>query len=95
MILETERYQKADISAYLPLIESSLAFFDEHYQMLARSRGAAVWTDDHKYVFYPSSAAETYKMAYNSTTLVCGLKAVIEQLLCLDDTYTPDRARWT
>lgn len=35
MILETKNYANADITPYLPLIESSLTFFDEHYQQLA------------------------------------------------------------
>lgn len=32
MILETKNYANADITPYLPLIESSLTFFDEHYR---------------------------------------------------------------
>ena len=39
MILETKNYANADITPYLPLIESSLTFFDEHYQQLASRRG--------------------------------------------------------
>ena len=39
MILETKNYANADITPYLPLIESSLTFFDEHYRQLASRRG--------------------------------------------------------
>ncbi|MHC4387525.1 MAG: DUF5703 domain-containing protein, partial [Planctomycetota bacterium] len=36
MILEYYRYSKRDISTYMPFIESSVTFFDEHYQFRHR-----------------------------------------------------------
>ena len=39
MILETKSYANADISRYLPLIESAVTFLDEHYRYLAAHRG--------------------------------------------------------
>jgi hypothetical protein len=87
MILEKERYTGADISEYLPLIESSVRFFDEHYRYLAKQRGARALDGNGKLILYPSSGAETYKMAYNSTSTIAALQVVASRLLELPDTY--------
>lgn len=78
MILETARYNNADISRYLPLIESSLNFFDEHYRYLARRRGRKDLDGNGKLVLYPGSACETYKMTYNASSTIAALRAVLE-----------------
>ncbi|WP_163712566.1 DUF5703 domain-containing protein [Mangrovibacterium lignilyticum] len=87
MILQDQQYSGADISKYLPLIESSLKFFDEHYRYLARQRGAKELNGDGQLVLYPGSACETYKMAYNSTSTIAALKTVLEELLELPEEY--------
>ncbi|MDR3218970.1 MAG: DUF5703 domain-containing protein [Dysgonamonadaceae bacterium] len=96
MIIETERYDNRDITAYIPMIESCLTFYDEHYQYLARNRSTRVWDDNGCYVFYPGSACETYKMAYNSTTVICALHVIITRLLDLPDGYltAAGRQKW-
>ncbi|MEQ8241196.1 MAG: DUF5703 domain-containing protein [Cyclobacteriaceae bacterium] len=81
MILETESYAGKDISAYMPLIESSVTFFDEHYQYLAKERGRKALNADGNLVLYPGSSCETYKMAYNATSTVVALKVVLEKML--------------
>ncbi|MEP4531656.1 MAG: DUF5703 domain-containing protein [Cyclobacteriaceae bacterium] len=81
MILETENYAGNDISKYIPLIESSLTFFDEHYQYLARQRGRKSLDENGDLVLYPGSSCETYKMAYNATSTVAALQVVLEKLL--------------
>ncbi|WP_442795887.1 DUF5703 domain-containing protein [Pelobium manganitolerans] len=83
MILDARDYQNFDVKPYLPLIKSSLRFFDEHYQYLAKKRGAKALTADGKLVIYPGSAAETYKMAYNASSTVAALKTVLQNLLQL------------
>ncbi|MDR1883344.1 MAG: DUF5703 domain-containing protein [Prevotella sp.] len=83
MILESERYAGKDISEYIPLIESTLRFFDGHYQYLARQRGRKVFDGNDKLTLYPGSACETYKMAYNAASTVSALKVVTERLLQL------------
>lgn len=97
MILETHRYAGADISEYLPLIESCLTFFDEHYRYLAKQRGIKELNEAGELVLYPGSACETYKMAYNAVSTVAGLQAVTDALLALDETLLPaeKRERWT
>jgi hypothetical protein len=93
MILETERFDNRNIVEYMPLIESCLTFYDEHYRYLAGKRGTHVWDDDGYYVFYPTSACETYKMAYNSTTVICALKVVLTRLMELPEGYLPTEKR--
>ncbi|RDC58653.1 hypothetical protein DU508_00845 [Pedobacter chinensis] len=81
MILESERYNDTNIEKYVPLIESSLAFFKEHYTYLAKQRGTKVLDANGHLVLYPGSGAETYKMAYNSTSTIVALKTVLERLI--------------
>jgi hypothetical protein len=97
MILETNRYENRDITGYIPLIESCLTFYDEHYQYLALKRGIKALDGDGKLILYPSSGCETYKMAYNSTSTIAALKTVLEHLLALPGNYLGEagRKKWT
>jgi len=94
MILETERYNNQDIQVYLPLIESSLSFFKEHYVYLAKQRGAKSLDANGHLVLYPGSGAETYKMAYNSTSTIAGLKTVLQRLLELRSASAAQKENW-
>lgn len=94
MILETERYDKKNITEYLPLIESSLTFFKEHYTYLAKQRGAKALDSDGRLVFYPGSGAETYKMAYNSTSTIAALKTVLKRLIDLPSLAESKKNNW-
>lgn len=78
MILETERYSGADITAYIPLIESSLTFFEAHYRYLASRRGRKDLDGNGHLVFFPGSACETYKMAHNASSTIAALRVVLE-----------------
>ncbi|KAA2241744.1 hypothetical protein F0L74_17910 [Chitinophaga agrisoli] len=92
MILDWERFSGQDVSAYMPLIESCLTFFDEHYQYLAKQRGEAPLDSNGRLVLYPGSAGETYKLAYNSATTIAGLYTVANRLLALPASYlTPEK----
>jgi hypothetical protein len=93
MMLETQRYAAADITRYIPLIESCVTFFDEHYRYLARQRSARELDSKGQLVLYPGSAAETYKMAYNSTTTIAGLKTILSRLLALPPNYLNEGKR--
>jgi hypothetical protein len=81
MIMEEEQYTGKNISDRLPFIESCLRFFDEHYQYLAKKRGIKSLDEDSTLVLYPGSGAETYKMAYNSTSTIAALYTVTARLL--------------
>ncbi|MBO0356682.1 hypothetical protein J0X19_01870 [Hymenobacter sp. BT186] len=97
MMLDAEQYAGQDATPYLPFIESCLTFFDQHYQYLARQRGAKALDGEGHLVLYPGSGAETYKMAYNSTATIAGLRTMLTRLLALPSTYgTPEqRQQWT
>lgn len=96
MMLEEQRYTGKDISRYIPFIESCLRFFDEHYQWLAKQRGAKALDGNGKLILYPGSAAETFKMAYNASSTIAALTVVTNRLLQLPVNYgTADqRAYW-
>ena len=97
MILETERYNSADVKQYLPLIESCLLFYDAHYRQLAQKSGVKAFDEQGHYIFYPSSAAETFKMTYNSVTVIAALKTILSRLLELPPSYADStkRQHWT
>lgn len=80
MILETKNYNSADISKYLPLIESCVQFFDEHYQYLALQRGRKALDSDGKLILFPGSACETYKMTNNAVSTIAALQTVLKNL---------------
>lgn len=94
MILETERYDKRNIEKYLPLIESSLTFFKEHYTYLAKQRGAKALDGEGHLVLYPGSGAETYKMAYNATSTIAALKTVLQRLIESPSLPENKRSEW-
>ena len=77
-ILETKNYANADITPYLPLIESSLTFFDEHYRQLASRRGRKALDGNGQLVLFPGSACETYKMTNNASSTIAALRTVLE-----------------
>lgn len=87
MMLEEQRYTGRDINQYIPFIESCLRFFDEHYQYLARQRGAKDLDGSGKLVLYPGSGAETFKMAYNSSSTIAALTVITNRLLALPASY--------
>ena len=78
MILDTQLYNGDDISEYLPMIESVVRFYDEHYRQLASQRGRRDLDGDGNLVIYPGTACETYKMAHNPATTIAALRSVLE-----------------
>lgn len=81
MALEAESYGGMDISAYIPWIKSSLDFFDQHYRYIAKKLGNKQIDQNGKLIIYPGSGGETFKMAYNPSSTVAGLKVVTQSLL--------------
>ncbi len=78
MILDTKDYAGADITPYLPLIDSSLDFFDQHYRYLARHRGRKELDGDGHLILFPGSACETYKMTNNAASTIAALRTVLK-----------------
>jgi hypothetical protein len=96
MMLDLEKYSGEDITKYIPVIESCLTFYDEHYKWEALSRGRQALDGDGHLILYPTSCQETYKMAYNSTTTIAALTTILSRMLELPDKYlTPEkRSHW-
>lgn len=96
MMLDEQQYTGEDIHKYIPFIESCLRFFDEHYQYLAKHRGTKMLTEDGKLILYPGSGAETFKMAYNSSSTIAALQTITKRLLKLPAEYgtTEERNKW-
>ena len=96
MMLNEQEYTGKDISDRVPFIESCLQFFDEHYQYLAKQRGNKALDGNGKLVLYPGSGAETFKMAYNSTSTIAALQTITKYLLALPSPYlnTERRKYW-
>ena len=94
MILETEKYNNQEINQYVPLIESCLTFFKEHYTYLAKQRGNKALDANGHLILYPGSAAETYKMAYNSTSTITALKTVLNSLVKSPSINEEKRKEW-
>ena len=85
MILDYYQFAGIDIDEYLPFIKSSLKFFDEHYQYRQKKRNGNTVDEDGKLVFYPSTAAEMYKIAKNPTDVIAAIKTVLERMMLLPD----------
>jgi hypothetical protein len=90
MILNYYQFTRSDISDYMPFIERSVKFFDEHYQYRGRQLTGKPLDEDGHLVIYPSTSCESYKGARNPTDLIAGLRACIGMLLELPDEYAPD-----
>jgi hypothetical protein len=94
MILDLRKYTGADIREYLPLIESSLTFFNEYYQMQAKQRTGQPLSEDGKLVLFPGSALETYKgNVLNSTCTIAALRVVLQNVIALPDDLVPGARR--
>lgn len=94
MALQWNEYQNKNIDEYIPLIESCLTFFDEHYRMLARQRGRKELDGDGHLVLFPGSACETYKMTYNSTSTVAALRVTLEKLIACPNLPVERKEHW-
>lgn len=81
MILQSKLYTGKDIKPYLPLIESCLIFFYEHYQWMAKQRGEQPLDAKGKLLLYPGSATETFKLTTNANSTIAGLRTVTQSLL--------------
>ncbi|MDB4582036.1 DUF5703 domain-containing protein [Draconibacterium sp.] len=87
MILEYHRFTGVDISKYIPFIEQSLIFFDEHYRARQKMRNGKEVDENGKLVIYPSTSCESYRGATNPADVLAGLKACLKSMLQLDEKY--------
>jgi hypothetical protein len=93
MMLEYQRFTGADISEYLPFIEQSVIFYDEHYRMREKSRTGKELTADGKLHISPSNTLENHSGGGNPTSVVAGLHQVLGRLIEMADDVEK-RGRW-
>ncbi len=93
--LQAHLFGGFDVRPYLPFIDASVTFFDEHYRMRHRSVTGRDLSVEGELVISPSTAVETYKDAINPTDVVQGMRHVLQTLLGpardLIDSETADR----
>ena len=77
----------------ISLATETLRFFFEHYQWQAKQLGAKALDEQGHLIIYPGSGCETYKMAYNPSSTIAALRAVIDNLrLKIENTSASDSA---
>ena len=86
MALMVNSYTGQDISRYEEMIRQCVTFFDLHYQYLAKQRGVKALDGDGHLILYPCSGCETYKMAYNPSSVIAALTALTAQCEQYDTT---------
>ncbi|MCF6402596.1 DUF5703 domain-containing protein [Chitinophaga filiformis] len=80
MMLDANRYTGISNPEHIAFIESCLTFYDEHYRQLAKKRGVKELNEKGQYILFPTSAAETFKMTYNSTTVIAALQVILQRM---------------
>ncbi len=96
MMLDYQLFTGADISQYLPFIESSIRFHDEHFQYWSQKLNGYPLDANGKLIMYPGTGLETYKSATNATSTIAAMKSVLEEMLALPAKYgtAKQRAYW-
>ena len=96
LILQYHQFSGADIARYLPLIEQSVIFYDEHYRYRCKQLTGKELDDGGKLVIYPANALEGHWNARNPTSVIAGLRSVLSTLVTLPEKYTSParKKRW-
>ena len=93
---EYHQFTGEDISPYLPLIEQSVVFYDEHYRMREKQRTGKPLTADGRLHIKPSNTLESHPDGANPTSVIAGLRQILTRLAALPATQTsPEKKkRW-
>ncbi len=96
LMLQYHQFSGADLAAYLPFIEQSVIFYDEHYRYRSKQLTANELDENGKLAIYPANTLEHHVDARNPTSVIAGLRRVLSELVNLSEEYTsPDRKqRW-
>ena len=96
LILQYHQFSGADIARYLPLIEQSVIFYDEHYRYRCKQLTGKELGGDGKLVIYPANTLEAHWDARNPTSVIAGLQRVLSTLMTLPEKYTSParKKRW-
>ncbi len=93
MMLDYQLYSGTNIQEYMPFIESSIKFFDQHFQYWSNKLNGYPLDSNGKLIMYPGSGLETYKDATNASNTIAGMKAVLNGLLQLPTQYGTAQTR--
>ena len=90
MALDAQQYFGLDVTPYMPFIEHSIMWYDVLYTQLQQSRDTYGLTGKYgneSLVIFPGSGCETYKGAYNPSSTVSGLRAIVTRILQVNPPY--------
>lgn len=90
MMLDANQFFTFDVTPYMSFIENVIIWFDVFYTQAQQSRdvyGLTGTYGNESLVFYPATACETYKGAYNPASTVSGLRAIIKRILQVKPEY--------
>ncbi len=88
LILQYGQFSGADITTYLPLIEQSVIFYDEHYRYQCKQLTGKELDDNGRLAIYPANTLEAHWDARNPTSVIAGLRRVLTELIALPPAYT-------
>ncbi|MBL7133996.1 MAG: hypothetical protein ISS78_07860 [Phycisphaerae bacterium] len=96
LILQYHQFSGKDIARYMPLIEQSVIFYDEHYRFRCKQLTGKELDEDGKLVIYPANTLEHHPKARNPTSVIAGLRRVLTGLMSLREKYTSaeKKKRW-
>jgi len=96
LMLRYCQFSGADLARYLPFIEQSVLFYDEHYRFRCRQLTGKELDENGKLVIYPANTLEHHPKSRNPTSVIAGLRRVLSELVHLPARYTPaaKKTRW-
>ncbi len=96
LMLRYHQFSGADLTSYLPFIEQSVIFYDEHYRSYGKKRNGEELDKNGKLGIYPANTLEGHVDARNPTSVIAGLWRVLGELVNLPENYTTaeKKQRW-
>ena len=96
LILRYHQFSGADITRYLPFIEQSVTFYDEHYRYRCKQLTGKELDEDGRLAIYPANTLEDHWNARNPTSVIAGLTQVLTELSSLPERYASadEKSRW-
>jgi len=96
LMLRYHQFSGADLTPYLPFIEQSVIFYDEHYRFRCKQLVGKELDENGKLVIYPANTLEAHWNARNPTSVIAGLRRVLGELINLPEKYTSadKKKRW-
>ena len=80
MILQYRRFSGTDITRYMPLLEQSVIFYDEHYQYRCEKLTGKRLDSNGKLAIYPANTLEAHPDCRNPASVIAGLTQILTGL---------------